>query len=315
MAMEAVGKQHIITLAFLRQAIFELKEAGLDSFVRTPILPSLAGSTDAQSQPCGQIPLFARSRVSKRKVGILPPLPGRLPLSKPLGTRPPSFGMRDAVRSDHSDIGCFDPPFPHTTTDEDESRNANKRRRADLSPEPSSMRSGNANLNWCQHGPVEVLSSSANTPRGSSLSSASRKNTEHRGLFDLPHRGGSSTSGSSPSAIINSGSTSTSSGISPGLTTLESENQVPNGGFMKADQAIDTSVFGVPLDAMTGPVAGANGMVLGMWDTAQPGIHDPSAAFAEVTEAMLNDDSWMMLNEVGVNGQSWDTNGQGTGVG
>lgn len=45
------------------------------------------------------------------------------------------------------------------------------------------------------------------------------------------------------------------------------------------------------------------------------GVQDASPGFTEVTEAMLDDASWMILNDVAVNGQSWDTGEVGAGVG
>lgn len=302
-AMEAIGKQNRITLAFLRQAISELKQAGLDSFVRVPKLPTPTDPIAGEAPPCGQIPLFARSRVSKRTTGILPPLPGRLPLNKPLGTRPPNLKILETINyTNLLDTQTLD----DSNTAEPEGRNMNKRRRVNLSPESTSMPLRNDNLTWCQHGPVEDLSSSANTPIGSSMSSASRKNHENHAQFSLPHRGSASTNGSSPSAVATSSSTSMSSGPSPGHTACGTESQMPNGGAVMADQAGSTNVFGVP-------VIGTNDMGLDMFQGY--GGQDSSTGFTEVTEEMLNDTSWMILNDIDVDGQSWDTGARGAGAG
>lgn len=68
-------------------------------------------------------------------------------------------------------------------------------------------------------------------------------------------------------------------------------------------------------------VAGAHhssaaGLDMGMfddlngWDTSQ----DAGAQYTEVTAAMLNDDSWMILNDVGGNGSHWATGAEGAGA-
>lgn len=325
-AMGLVGKQNRITLSFLRQALLELTEAGLDSLVRTPKLaPHAEPLAGDLAQPCGQIPLFARSRSSKRTAGIMPPLPGRLPLNRPLGMRPANFAALEIIDSPGGADALDLEPRLRASTGEGESRNVSKRRRVNLSPESSAMRSGTNNSTWCEHAPVEELSSSDTTPRGSSLSLASRNNTEtSSGQFSLPHRGGSSTSGSSPSAAVTSSATSMSPpGVSPGgHTTHGAANQLPDGGFAMANQAGSTGGFGVAVNTAVGPAAGADhAMVLDMfqglngWSAAQTGCPDPSVAYDEVTEAMLNDDSWMVLNDVGVNGQPWDTSGEGAAAG
>ncbi|KAF3770235.1 hypothetical protein M406DRAFT_236620, partial [Cryphonectria parasitica EP155] len=84
MAMDAIGKQHLITLNFLRQLMVDLERANLIHLLRIPDRNKYTGETVSVA-PCGNnIPLFARSQAS-RKTDILPPLPGRLPLSKPIG--------------------------------------------------------------------------------------------------------------------------------------------------------------------------------------------------------------------------------------
>lgn len=322
--MEAIGRQNKITLNFLRQAIHELKEAGLDGFVRVPnIPPQAADPITGEQQPCGQIPLFARSRVSKRTTGILPPLPGRLPLNKPMGIRPPSMRFLESLEK-YSNI--VDPQTLLSNITESDGRATAKRRRVNMSPEPpAAMRLGgdNDNLSWCQHVPIEEVSSSADTPIDSTKSSASHQTAQDVAQFNLPHRANSSTRGSSPSAVATSSSTSLSSGTSPGQAMNNKEPNVPNGGIAMSYQAgsnsnsNSTHAFGVQVNA-TAPgavVGGTTGSM--MMDpifqdyTAQ----DSAPGFTGVTEAMLDDTSWMILNDVGVNGQSWDTGEVGAGVG
>ncbi|KAF3770234.1 hypothetical protein M406DRAFT_320266 [Cryphonectria parasitica EP155] len=170
----------------------------------------------------------------------------------------------------------------------------------------------------------EVSSTSnSNTPRNSSLSSASWCDNEvaaaqaglHVTSFRLPHRTGSSTTGSSPAGPTNkSHSTPASSGISPETTTsgptVGRTSSSMDGGIMLTDHAVvNTEIFegtgagegqvnhGIDMNMFQG---------LNAWDAAvDGGPQDPSALYAQVTEAMLNDDSWMGLNEVG--NSSWDT--------
>lgn len=47
------------------------------------------------------------------------------------------------------------------------------------------------------------------------------------------------------------------------------------------------------------------------WDATD----DAGVQYAEVTAAMLNDDSWMMLNDIDANEQPWGTGTGGAGVG
>lgn len=319
-AMEAIGRQNKITLNFLRQAIHELKQAGLDGFVRVPKIPPQATDPLAgEEQPCGQIPLFARSRVSKRTTGILPPLPGRLPLNKPIGIRPQSIRFLESLEK------CANIVDPQSlissyTSKSSDGFAAAKRRRIDMSPEPpATMRLGNNDDNpaWRQHVPIEEVSPSADTPIGSNASSStSFKNPQETARFNLPHRANSSTRGSSPSVVvIGSSSTSMSSGTSPSQVANGSEPNITNGGTAKTNQVGNsTHAFGVSDSSTTAP-GGFRGGV--MMDTMfqDYGLQDASPGFTEVTEAMLDDASWMILNDLAVNGQSWDTGEVGAGVG
>lgn len=331
--MEAIGRQNKITLNFLRQAIHELEQAGLDGFVRVPkIPPQAADPVTGAEQPCGQIPLFARSRVSKRTTGILPPLPGRLPLNKPMGIRPPSMRFLESLEK-YSNI--IDPQtLLSSNMPESDGRATTKRRRVNISPEPpaTAMRLGGDgdNLSWCQHVPIEEVSSSADTPIESTKSSSSHQTAQDAAQFNLPHRANSSTRGSSsPSAVATSSSTSLSSGASPGQATNSKEPNGPNCGITMPYQAgssssnnnnntNNTHAFGVQVNATApGAVAGETNVSMMMDPMFQDyAVQDSAPGFTGVTEAMLDDTSWMMLNDVGVNGgQSWDTGEVGAGVG
>lgn len=317
-AMEAVGRLHKITSNLLHQAIFDLRQTGLDYAIRLPKLdtyPDLQVTANGESGACCQVPLFARSRISKRTAGILPPLPGRLPLKKPIGRRLPARPQPVEMPNADSIWNAGPVPPAGTSTKEQEAMNANKRRRVDLSPDPSSVRSGTDTYPWSrQFAPAEEVPSSSSSetmPAGSSLSSATQKNADIFASVNLPHRGGSSTSASSPAAAAHSSVTpSSSSGTSPGQQVT-------------LDQMGSATMFdGATVDAAAAANQ-ASGVVLDMdmfqglndWNMAQDGAQDSSAAFAEVAAAMLNDGSWMLMNDTGINVQPWDTETGEAGVG
>ncbi|KAI1768723.1 fungal-specific transcription factor domain-containing protein [Hypoxylon sp. FL1150] len=81
-AMEAFGRSHTITQAFLRQVVLDIERNDVQQFVRLPRLDSL--SEDFNTQISQNIPLVARSTISRHSK-VQPPLPGRLPLGKPVG--------------------------------------------------------------------------------------------------------------------------------------------------------------------------------------------------------------------------------------
>lgn len=81
-AMEALGRNHSITRAFLRQVVVDIERNDLGNIVRLPRLDRLSGELGLQISH--NIPLLARSSVS-RHTQPQPPLPGRLPLGNPVG--------------------------------------------------------------------------------------------------------------------------------------------------------------------------------------------------------------------------------------
>ena len=80
-AMEAIARDHLITRAFLQQIIIDIQRNGLTSTVK---LPNLGRFQKLFGQCASNIPLLARSKISKHS-GVPSPLPGRLPLGKPIG--------------------------------------------------------------------------------------------------------------------------------------------------------------------------------------------------------------------------------------
>ncbi|KAI1105939.1 fungal-specific transcription factor domain-containing protein [Jackrogersella minutella] len=81
-AMEALGRDHTITRAFLRQVLVDIERNDLRHLVRLSRLDSIVG--DTRTQMSHNIPLLARSSIS-RHTQVQPPLPGRLPLGNPVG--------------------------------------------------------------------------------------------------------------------------------------------------------------------------------------------------------------------------------------
>ncbi|KAK1637326.1 hypothetical protein BDP81DRAFT_222423 [Colletotrichum phormii] len=81
-AMEAIGRRHIITQAFLQQIFMDIERNGLSGVID---LPNLANYKNLFGWTSSNIPLLARTSISKH-TEIQPPLPGRLPLGDPKGT-------------------------------------------------------------------------------------------------------------------------------------------------------------------------------------------------------------------------------------
>ncbi|KAK1674563.1 hypothetical protein BDP55DRAFT_612092, partial [Colletotrichum godetiae] len=75
-AMEAIGRRHIITQAFLQQIFMDIERNGLSGVID---LPNLANYKNLFGWTSSNIPLLARTSISKH-TEIQPPLPGRLPL-------------------------------------------------------------------------------------------------------------------------------------------------------------------------------------------------------------------------------------------
>lgn len=331
-AMNAIGKQHVITKSFLTQAIVDLQRAGLLGVVRIPRIEM--PDTSKIVTACGNnIPLFARSRLS-RIADIQPPLPGKLPLSNPANAQHMEKQIRQVLqwglqkplgRREGQDVG-----------------NANKRKRVAISPEPTSAPQDFTPSLWFRPTQASEVTPS-DTTRGSSLSSASAEDksppagagSAAAAQFRLPHRGGGggSSAGSSPSAAANSASTPTtqpSSGVSPGTTGAGQSQRVSTaaaaaGGGAAQQEMADAFAQQqqqqqqqqedqqeVDMNFFQG---------LSAWDAAG----DSSVLFSQVAAAMaqqgnigfgaaLDDDSWMMIGDSGAaGGAPWDTGQGGTG--
>ncbi|KAI3397017.1 hypothetical protein diail_11344 [Diaporthe ilicicola] len=332
-AMNAIGKQHVITKSFLTQSIVDLQRAGLLGFVRVPRID--LPETNRMMTACGNnIPLFARSRLSRIE-DIQPPLPN-LPLNKNAVNVQYRERQVNQVRQWNLDMAAG-------RREGQDTGNATKRKRIAVSPEPSSAAGAPAQdftpSLWFQPTQVAEVTSSDPTTRGSSLSSASMEDKSPAGggrapnaaQFRLPHRaGGGSSAGSSPSAAANSAPTPTTqpssgTGVSPGTTTtmgVTGQHQQAQGAAAvvpPGPQEMASDPFGpdqVDMNFFQG---------LQAWDGTgggeDPG-QDPGVLFSQVAAAIqgggfgaaLDDDSWMMINDAGGVGSSWDT-GQGGGAG
>lgn len=356
LAMEAIGKQHVITRSFLGAAVEDVRRSGLAGRVRLPKVAVEAEVSDDGTTPpgCGSnIPIFARSRVSRHNQ-IMPPLPGRLPLNNPIGRDPIGRQVRREMRQT-----VFHPLNPWPKDVEVPSfrgkENTNKRRRVNVSPEPPgplSAQTSDDPFKWFQSGPVEEISSSDNTPPTLGPSCGSRSNSGGAGdytnpqvpstgdtpyQYHLPHRAGSSTTGSSPSAALNSNPTPSSSETSANLLNT---GQTTSGTLCPVSGNSTTTsaeIFHVP------GVNQTNGVDLNMFQGMQ-GWDIPAAAAGggptgngnnggggglsvysqQATEGLpsggylttLDDESWMILNDPAVlnGGQSWGAD-MGPGVG
>lgn len=328
-AMNAIGKQHVITKSFLTQAVVDLQRAGLLGLVRVPRIEM--PETNKIVTACGNnIPLFARSRLS-RIADIQPPLPN-LPLNK---TQTSMQYRENQIRQ----VLQWDLEVPGRREGQD-TGNANKRKRIAVSPEPTSAPpQGFTPSLWFQPTQAAESTSSDPTTRGSSLSSVSAEDKSPAGVgggrpnaaqFRLPHRGGSSA-GSSPSAAANSASTPTTqpssgSGVSPRAMTVADQQlqQLQQQQQQQAAAAAAAEISSGPpqmADPFTADHVDMN-FFQGMqaWDgTGQ----DPAVLFSQVAAAIqsggggfsaaLDDESWMMINEAGGVGSSWDTGQGGSG--
>ncbi|KAK6197661.1 homeodomain superfamily [Pestalotiopsis sp. IQ-011] len=80
-AMDAIGREHIITRAFLKQLLLDLDRNNITQITRVPKLGSLPEIIAIGNH---NIPLLTRSQFASHSQ-MQPPLPGRLPLGNPRG--------------------------------------------------------------------------------------------------------------------------------------------------------------------------------------------------------------------------------------
>lgn len=106
--MEAIGRAHQVTTAFLQQACLDIERNGLTSCLQ---IPSLSKYRDLFGGPASNIPRVARSPVSQH-TEMSSPLPGRLPLGSPKGVRRPA-GLR--MSKPLASLTGVQPELNHTT--------------------------------------------------------------------------------------------------------------------------------------------------------------------------------------------------------
>lgn len=150
-AMEAIGRIHMVTTAFLQQACLDIERNGLTSSLK---LPSLAKYRDLFGGPASSIPLLARSSISKH-TEMSPPLPGRLPLGMPKGNRRPTNlrmskplgSLTGVIPEVHHTTDCFNAILGAVTRNVAPKPSApvsNKRRRVAVSPVPEPVMTANS---------------------------------------------------------------------------------------------------------------------------------------------------------------------------
>lgn len=81
-AMEAIAREHAITAGFLRQVILDIQRNDIANVIRLSRFDALSAKFGTILP--NSIPMLARSHVSRHSE-CAPPLPGRLPLGKPVG--------------------------------------------------------------------------------------------------------------------------------------------------------------------------------------------------------------------------------------
>ncbi|KAF3021597.1 hypothetical protein E8E14_013711 [Neopestalotiopsis sp. 37M] len=80
-AMDAIGREHVITRAFLKQLLLDIDRNNITQITRVPKLDNLPEIIAIGNH---NIPLLTRSQFSSHSK-MQPPLPGRLPLGNPQG--------------------------------------------------------------------------------------------------------------------------------------------------------------------------------------------------------------------------------------
>lgn len=232
--MEAIGRNHEITCAFLQQACLDIERNDLKSILKFPNLEKYRSIFGGASN--SNIPLISRSSISKHSK-VTPVLPGRLPLNNPQGKilpghlrmnkGPPPLVSRgsDPVVKDLINSDCFQPVLGAVTRNVGggpRDRTENKRKRMSPSVSPG-------NGVGLMNGTVENVTEEGYGDQASGYSGATgvdMRNPMGDTSFVLPDRTNSSTSspayrpgGSDPL----SGSSHTSP---PGLGNTPEENRI-----------------------------------------------------------------------------------------
>ncbi|KAI2636407.1 fungal-specific transcription factor domain-containing protein [Hypomontagnella submonticulosa] len=202
-AMEALGRDHPITKHFLRQVVVDIDRNDIRHIVRLPRLDNLG---EFNTQISHNIPLLARSKVSRHSE-VQSPLPGRLPLGKPMGkiidpaTHGCEYGTWTSQFQDHDPSS-----WESQQSDQPASNNNNKRKRTSPSAGTSTLDASSEGHDspWPASGLPDRVSTNASTysePPDPSCAVAFTKSilrstgfgafTEQKRPMGMPHRTGS----------------------------------------------------------------------------------------------------------------------------
>ncbi|KAK6208046.1 binuclear zinc transcription factor [Colletotrichum tabaci] len=250
-AMEAIGRKHIITQAFLQQIFMDVERNGLSDIID---LPSLTSYKNLFGWTCSNIPLLARSSISKH-TEIQSPLPGRLPLGNPKGTAyehslttesgcnslVPNSANHSAVESAGVAglrLGKFDRVIaPTSPASEARDNGPNKRRRTSLTASPDEATHAKAGV-FSGTFPSNANMRAAPPPSSNGidgvggfgmglLRATGMMKSAPSPQISLPHRS-SSASVASPSSAFNKSTPSQSTGSNSNSNSNSSGNSSSN---------------------------------------------------------------------------------------
>lgn len=297
--MEAIGRDHIITRAFLQQAVLDI------DCHNTPVTMQLPFRDKTTLAPVGNcIPLLARTSISRHS-RMTTPLPGRLPLAHPTGSAYPANPWHpDAPRL--SDTG------ERVTISVDMIGGGTHKRRRVVSPEPSSGSSVRApddhdpGVLWFQPadrvtsagptaaaGPVAAAPSSgpATNPTSAYVGPSQQTRLPHR-----PQSPATSASGGRPTPstqVSTPGALGLSAAVAATSTAATTLDEILAGATSTA--ATVTTVGGTDAEAGV-PIAAMEffNEQLNHWD-----LGDPQSLFMHVESVLRHDagsgqgDPWM----------------------
>lgn len=287
--MDAIGKEHIITRSFLRQAVLDIQRNNIITDVEIPWFDKYA----QEPTPCGHnIPLLARSSVSRHS-RVQPPLPGRLPLNNPA---PTAYGRH----TDGTGESDNPPPGANIPLAGNALEPAGNKRRRMKSPgvstatwPPGMVEIGSWDHGSGGHAGFGKMSDKSAHVLTSPINDATPAYISAMAQVKLPHRMGSAAT--SPSATQNTPSTS---------TQTRTSSDTPAG---PSDEAIDHSPQVVDIPQITMDMFSG----LDNWDLTDAQLieavrNGSFGASTGATGGAEGGDPWASL--VDGNG-SWDTGG------
>uniref|UniRef100_L2G9U7 Binuclear zinc transcription factor n=1 Tax=Colletotrichum fructicola (strain Nara gc5) TaxID=1213859 RepID=L2G9U7_COLFN len=344
-AMEGIGRRHLITQAFLQQVFMDIQRNGLSGIID---VPSLNNYKNTFGWTCSNIPLLARSSISKH-TEIQPPLPGRLPLGNPKGTAyenyprthegcngpvPPQSGCPSNLGISQSGVSLTEPmskpsvSLGYNANGAPPENSSNKRRRTSLTtgPEVDHAQAGpfsgtfpsNKNMNNAPPASRNGIDGVGGFAVGFLRNTGMMPKSGSSPHLTLPHRT-NSTSPSPPSAFNKStpshsvASSSTTPGYGPGSTTPEDGVQGSNGsGSIINGTGGSTNTNGNVNEIIdiTSIQAQVSGAAASTWDSRglQYAPSTDPISFIDF-EAVGGIDPWSMLTNMG--DMSWTNPGGG----